>query len=71
MLWRSPGLITAFVPKLGYEAATRLAKEFQGRGGDCHAFLLEKLGAEAVADTLSPENLTALGHRHPDGASRI
>ncbi len=69
-LWRSSGLITAFVYKLGYEGASRLAEEFQRRGGgDCHAFLVEKLGPEAVAETLSPENLTALGHRRREGVS--
>ncbi len=60
-LWKSPGLITAFVPRLGYEGASRLAEEFQGRGGDCHAFLVEKLGRGRGREVLSPENLTALG----------
>jgi aspartate ammonia-lyase len=69
-LWKSPGLITAFVYKLGYEGASRLAEEFQKRGGgDCHAFLVAELGAAAVAETLSPENLTALGHRRKEGVS--
>jgi aspartate ammonia-lyase len=70
-LWKSPGLITAFVYKLGYEGASRLAEEFQERGGkDCHAFLVEKVGAQVVAETLSPENLTALGHKRQEGAPR-
>ena len=69
-LWKSPGLITAFVPRLGYEEASRLAREYAGRGGDCRAFLVEKLGAEAVGEALSTENLTALGHRLPAQARR-
>jgi aspartate ammonia-lyase len=70
-LWKSPGLITAFVAQLGFEGASLLAEEFQKRGGgDCHAFLVSKLGREAVAETLSPENLTALGHRRKEGLSR-
>ena len=70
-LWRSPGLITAFVARLGYEGASGLAEEFQKRGGgDCHAFLVEKFGAQVVTETLSPENLTALGYSRKAGAPR-
>lgn len=59
-----PEIITAFVPQLGYDRCAELIKEFDsGKNGTIYEFLTEKLGAEAVEKTLSPQNLMALGHR--------
>ena len=60
---QSPTLITAFLPHLGYEQAERLAHEFKASGQkDFRGFLEHRLGKVLVDKTLSPENLTALGH---------
>jgi len=60
----SPGLATALVPLIGYEAMTELVQRGQAAGvTDWRAFLTRELGAERVAATLQPENLLALGYR--------
>ena len=60
----SPALITAFLPRIGYEQAQALSREFQVSGGtDFRAFLISKLGRDIVEQTLAPENLTALGYK--------
>jgi len=62
----TPALITAFVPQLGYETATQWCQEFAaGRphGGSFLEFLRQRLGDEAVRQTLSPDSLNALGFR--------
>ncbi|HNS49534.1 MAG TPA: aspartate ammonia-lyase, partial [bacterium] len=67
LLVRSETLITAFLPRLGYERAGALLREFVAGGGrDLRAFLEERLGRETVARTLSAYNLTALGHREDE-----
>jgi aspartate ammonia-lyase len=63
----SPTLITAFLPKIGYERAEALAKEFvAARSCDpqlsLRAFLSEKLGPATVDEILSAPNLVKLGH---------
>lgn len=61
---RSPTLVTAFLPNLGYERAEALVAEYRRGGGtDFRAFLAERLGAEVVERTLDPHRLTALGYR--------
>ncbi|MFC1467432.1 lyase family protein [Verrucomicrobiota bacterium] len=61
---RSPEIVTAFVPQLGYDRCAELLKEFEaGDNGTIYEFLTGKLGTEAVEKTLSPQNLMALGHR--------
>ncbi|MBM4091603.1 MAG: aspartate ammonia-lyase [Planctomycetes bacterium] len=61
---RSVTLVTAFLPSIGYERAEALVKEFEARGGcDFRAFLVERLGRDAVERTLSPASLMALGFR--------
>jgi aspartate ammonia-lyase len=60
----SPALITAFLPRIGYAQAQTWLMEYTADGGtDLRTFLLGKLGREIVDQTLSPENLTALGFR--------
>ncbi len=59
----STALLTAMVPVVGYERAQDLAKELAASGrGDVRAFLVERLGAEAVDARLAPAALMALGH---------
>ena len=61
---KSPALITAFLPHLGYEKAGQIIKEFKESGRtNLKEFLLEKLGAELVEKVLSPYSLVALGYR--------
>ncbi len=57
-------IVTAFLPTIGYDESTRLVEAFK-RGGrtDFKTYLVEELGEELVAKTLSPQNLMALGHR--------
>jgi aspartate ammonia-lyase len=63
----SPTLLTAFLPKLGYERADALAKEYAVAKGrepslTLRAFLSEKLDEATVNDVLSAPNLLKLGH---------
>lgn len=65
----SPALITAFLPRVGYEKAQQWMAEYRASGGsDIRAFIAGKLGEAVVADTLSPGHLTALGSREGDPA---
>jgi aspartate ammonia-lyase len=63
----SPTLLTAFLPKIGYERAEALVKEFaqareQNTGLTLRAFLVNKLGQALVDEVLSAPNLIKLGH---------
>jgi len=61
---RSPAIITALLPQIGYHKAQELLAEFKGSGqDDLRAFLSAKLGEEAVKNAFSPYNLIALGHK--------
>jgi len=61
---RSPLIITALTPTIGYEKATAMVREFQDSGQtDFRGFLEERLGVELVEKTLSPYALTALGYK--------
>jgi aspartate ammonia-lyase len=61
----SPGIVTAFVPLIGYDAATALVQRGTAAGvTDWRAFLERELGAEKVAAVLRPEALLALGYRN-------
>lgn len=63
-LYASPEIITAFVPMLGYDRCSELFKQFKLCGnGTIREFLEKKLGKEAVAKTLSPQNLMSLGYK--------
>ena len=61
---KSPTIITALVPTVGYEGATELIQAFYREGrNDMRAFLTEKLGKELIDTIFSPYQLTALGYR--------
>jgi aspartate ammonia-lyase len=61
---RSPGIITAFVPHLGYERTLALLTEFQAQSAlTLRDFLAVRLGAELADQVLSPENIAAPGFR--------
>ncbi|OGF44298.1 MAG: aspartate ammonia-lyase [Candidatus Firestonebacteria bacterium RIFOXYC2_FULL_39_67] len=61
---KSPALVTAFLPHIGYESAGRLLAEFkETKKENLHEYLIEKLGAELVEKVLSPYSLVALGYR--------
>ena len=60
----APTNITAFLPAIGYEKAQALLAQFAQTGrDDFRQFLVEQLGADLVAATLNPQNLTSLGYR--------
>jgi aspartate ammonia-lyase len=66
----SPTLITALLPRIGYERAQALLREFADAGRrDIRRFLEERVGAEAVSEALSPAGLMALGYRRREGAA--
>ena len=63
----SPTLLTAFLPKIGYERAEALAKEYalaktQDSSMTLRRFLSERLDEAMVNDVLSVPNLLKLGH---------
>ncbi len=60
----SPALITAFLPRIGYEQAQQWLAEFKATAQtDLRTFLIGKLGKEIVEQTLAPESLMALGYK--------
>jgi aspartate ammonia-lyase len=66
---RSPMIITALLPSIGYIKALQLLQGFVSSGEEnLRGFLSGKLGEELVDKAFSPENLTALGYRDtPEG----
>jgi aspartate ammonia-lyase len=57
-------LVTAFLPEIGYDRATALAKEFEASGEkNMRLFLEARLGREHVRRVLTSEHLMALGHK--------
>ncbi|OGJ92478.1 MAG: aspartate ammonia-lyase [Candidatus Raymondbacteria bacterium RifOxyC12_full_50_8] len=61
---KSPSIVTAFLPAIGYERAQELVREFHAANrSDFYTFLEEKLGKELVEKTLSAATLTALGYK--------
>jgi aspartate ammonia-lyase len=71
---KSPMIVTALLPLIGYEKATELVLEYasgaaaaaeagQGGPGNIRSFLETKLGKELVDRALAPHKLTALGYR--------
>jgi aspartate ammonia-lyase len=61
---RSPGIITAFLPRIGYDKAAGLLKEFNASEQDnLREFLNTKLGKDLVDETLSAANLLRLGYK--------
>ncbi len=60
----SLSIVTALVPKIGYEAATKLVSEFKASGAtDFRLFLSEHLDPQTVTEWLAPHRLTQLGYR--------
>ncbi|HCX01245.1 MAG TPA: aspartate ammonia-lyase [Syntrophaceae bacterium] len=61
---RSPMIITALLPEIGYEQAMRLIAEYSSGGeSNMRLFLEKKLGKDIVDKYLSPDQLTALGYK--------
>jgi len=70
-LMSSPGMVTALVPLIGYEAATALVQRGTAEGvTDWRGFLDREVGAEVVATALKTESLLALGSRCDVGSKR-
>lgn len=62
---RSPMLITAFIPVLGYRKSQELLQTYRESKGviSLRAFLEKELGKELVDRQLTPESIMALGYR--------
>jgi aspartate ammonia-lyase len=61
---KSPMIITALLPVIGYEKATELIGEFfSSDRKNMRTFLEEKLGKALVDELFSPDRITALGYR--------
>lgn len=63
----SPTLVTAFLPKIGYERAELLAKEYAATKAakpdlTLRSFLVSRLGQGVVDEVLAAPNLIKLGH---------
>ncbi len=60
---KSPMIITALLPVIGYEKATELIDEFVSAGQkDMRRFLEDELGIELIEKMFSPYRITALGN---------
>jgi aspartate ammonia-lyase len=60
----STTLITAFLPRIGYERSQSLVTEFTSSGSsDFRLFLDSKLGKPMVDEVLSPQNIMSLGYK--------
>ena len=58
------GIITAFVPQLGYDKVTEILKEFRASAQkNLRKFLEDRLDKEIVEKTLSSQNILSLGHK--------
>ena len=61
---RSPTIITALLPIIGYERASALLKEFeQSSNQNMREYLETKLGRDTVEKAFAPYRLTALGYK--------
>jgi aspartate ammonia-lyase len=64
---RSPMIVTAFLPYIGYDRAGEILQGFLASGRkNVREFLQEKLGMEMVEKILSPERLISLGYREDE-----
>jgi aspartate ammonia-lyase len=60
---KSPMIVTALLPSIGYEKAAALLEEHAASGtGTLLEFLSERLGKKLVEEAFSPQRLTSLGH---------
>lgn len=60
----SEAIMTAFVPRIGYTRATELIRQYRKQSetiGNFRQFLESQLGRDVVAETLTPQRLSALG----------
>ena len=56
--------ITAFLPRIGYEKAQALVREFiDAKESNFRLFLENKLGKNMVDEVLSPQNIMSLGYK--------
>jgi aspartate ammonia-lyase len=63
---KSPMIITALVPHLGYEKASGLIEEFFASGREnLKEFLIGKIDKDLIEKVFSPYNLTSLGYKDP------
>jgi aspartate ammonia-lyase len=61
---RSPTIITALLPFIGYEKAQILLEEFSNSGKEnLREFLVKELGKEMIEKAFSPYNLISLGYK--------
>ncbi|MGO9412459.1 MAG: aspartate ammonia-lyase [Spirochaetia bacterium] len=61
---RSPMIVTALLPHMGYDKATDLVRQFLASGQEnILEFLREKLGDHLVSEVFSAQSLVALGHK--------
>ena len=61
---QAEGIVTAFVPLLGYDKVEEILDEFRVSGQkNLRSFLEERLGKEVVEKILSPQNLLSMGHK--------
>ncbi len=65
---KSPALLTALLPYIGYERATEIAKQAYSEGRSIKEILLEKgiMEREKLEKILSPENIVKLGYDPDD-----
>jgi len=60
---RSPGIITALLPQIGYARAQELLAEFKSSGqSNLREFLSDKLGQDLIDRVFDPYNLISLGY---------
>ena len=60
-------IVTALLPRIGYEKATGLIGEFFASGRENIVdFLTEKLGREVMDEMFSPRKLVALGYNEEE-----
>jgi aspartate ammonia-lyase len=60
---KSPMIVTALLPSIGYEKAAALLAEYAASPtGTLAAFLAARLGTALVEEAFSPQRLTSLGH---------
>jgi len=66
-LARSPALITALLPRLGYARAEELLRRYHAlpAAPEFQPWLEQELDPATVRDALTPQHLTALGHHQP------
>ena len=68
---KSPMIMTALLPIIGYEKAMELIEEFNKESGKTvRSFIEEKLGSDLTEKVFSPYHLTALGFKNYEHDSK-